>query len=103
MPAIAPTPAAAAKLSTGRIAAALRRAGRCRGIDHAAAELKAALRKPQLRQPFLVETAMGKQALALLAGRLFNKLLVQLYHCLQRQQRFDEAKAFPLPPRNAAA
>jgi hypothetical protein len=31
--AIAPTPAAAAKLSVGRIAAALRRAGRSRGID----------------------------------------------------------------------
>ena len=26
---------------------------------------------------------------------LFNKLLVQLYHCLQHQQPLDEAKAFP--------
>ena len=51
-----------------RIAAALRRAGRSRGIDQAAAEIKAELRKPQLRQPLLVETAMGKQALALLAA-----------------------------------
>ena len=66
--AIAPTPAAAAKLSVSRIGAALRRAGRSRGIDQAAAEIKAELRKPQLRQPLLVETAMGKHALALLAA-----------------------------------
>ena len=57
--AIAPTPGAAAKLSVSRIAAALRRAGRSRGIDQAADEIKAGLRKPQLRQPLLVETAMG--------------------------------------------
>jgi transposase len=66
--AIAPTPAAAAKLSVSRIAAALRRAGRSRGIDQTAAEIKAELGKPQLRQPVLVETAMGKNALALLAA-----------------------------------
>jgi transposase len=65
--AIAPTPAAAAKLSKARIAAALRRAGRQRGIDMTAAQLHAALRAPQLRQPDLVEQAMGRQALALLA------------------------------------
>jgi transposase len=57
--AIAPTPAAAARLSVSRIAAALRRAGRSRGIDQAAAEIKAELRKPQLHQPVLVETADG--------------------------------------------
>jgi len=39
--AIAPTPAAAAKLSVSRIAAASRRAGRSRGMDQAAAEIKA--------------------------------------------------------------
>jgi transposase len=65
--AIAPTPAAVAKLSMSRVAAALRRAGRSRGIDQTAVEIKAGLRKPQLRQPVLVETAMGKHALALLA------------------------------------
>lgn len=65
---IAPTPAAAAKLSVSRIAAALRRAGRTRGIDQTAAEIKAGLRKPQLRQPHLVETAMGKNTMALLAA-----------------------------------
>ena len=65
---IAPTPAAAAKLSVSRIAAALRRAGRSRNIDPTAVELKAALRESQLRQPVLVETAMGRQTLALLAA-----------------------------------
>lgn len=65
--AIAPTPAAAAKLTKIRIAAALRRAGRQRSIDRAAGELQAGLRHPQLRQSPLVEEAMGAQALALLA------------------------------------
>lgn len=66
--AIAPTPAAAGGLSLSRITAALRRAGRTRGIAQAATEVKAGLRKAQLRQPLQVETAMGKHALALLAA-----------------------------------
>jgi transposase len=66
--AIAPTPAAAAKLSATRIAAALRRAGRSRNIEQAAAAIRPDLRKPQLRQPVLVEKAMGVQVLALLAA-----------------------------------
>jgi transposase len=66
--AIAPTPAAAARLSVARIAAALRRAGRSRTIAQTAAEIKAGLRKTQLRQPVQVETAMGTHALALLAA-----------------------------------
>jgi transposase len=66
--AIAPTPPATAKLPVSRIAAALRRAGRSRGIDQAAVEIKAGLRKHQLRQPVLVETAMPNNALALLAA-----------------------------------
>ncbi|MGJ6127251.1 transposase [Mycolicibacterium sp. Y3] len=66
--AIAPTPAAAVKLSVSRTAAALRRAGRQRGVDQVAAEIKAALRAPQLRQLPLVETAMGRQTLAILAA-----------------------------------
>lgn len=65
--AIAPTPARAARLSTARITAALRRAGRQRGIDALAVELRDALRVPQLRQEPLVEQAMGAQALRLLA------------------------------------
>ena len=51
-----------------RVAAALRRAGRSRGIDQTATEIKAELRKPQLHQPVLLENAMGKQAVALLAA-----------------------------------
>lgn len=65
--AIAPTPAAAAKLTKTRIAAALRRAGRQRGADKLAAELHEALRRPQLRQLPLVEEALGVQTLTLLS------------------------------------
>lgn len=65
--AIASTPAAGAKLSRTRIAAALRRGGRQRNIERLADEVRQALRRPQLRQPRLVEDAMGAQALALLA------------------------------------
>jgi transposase len=66
--AIAPTPDAASRLSVSRIAAALRRAGRSRGIDQTAAQIRAGLREPQLRQPLSVEKAMGQHALALLAA-----------------------------------
>ncbi|WP_163696057.1 IS110 family RNA-guided transposase [Mycolicibacterium sarraceniae] len=66
--AIAPTPSAAAKLSISRIAAALRRAGRSSNIDATAAELKTALRIAQLHQLELVEAAMGRHVLAMLAA-----------------------------------
>lgn len=66
--AIAPTPADAARLTAARIAGALRRAGRQRGIQDLAAKLHTALLVPQLQQPPLVERAMGVQALALLAA-----------------------------------
>lgn len=65
--AIAPTPAETTKLTKARVAAALRRAGRKRGIDDLAADIVGSLRVPHLRQPALVEKAMGRQALALLA------------------------------------
>jgi transposase len=65
--AIAPTPAAGARLSTARIVTALRRAGRQRGIDALAVQIQQALRTPQLRQLPLIEQAMGQQATALLA------------------------------------
>jgi transposase len=63
--AIAPTPAAAAKLSRARIAAALRRGCRQRCIDDLASKLQEALRRPQLHQPPMVENAMRTQALRL--------------------------------------
>ncbi|MCD5317190.1 IS110 family transposase [Kineosporia babensis] len=66
--AIAPTPAAATKLTKTRIATALKRAGRSRGIEQAAADIHAKLRQPRLRQLPLVEDAFGQQALALLAA-----------------------------------
>ena len=65
--ALALTPTAAARLSRTRIAAALRRAGRQRGIDELARRVQQALRRPHLHQPPLVEDAMGVQARALLA------------------------------------
>jgi transposase len=48
--AIVPTPAAAAKVTRARLAAAVRRAGRVRGVDELVQDLHAALRAPQLRQ-----------------------------------------------------
>ncbi|GAA3432646.1 IS110 family transposase [Kutzneria kofuensis] len=64
--ALAPTPAAAAKVTKTQLAAALRRAGRQRGIEDLALQLCQALRAEQLRQPPAVEDAFGSQALALL-------------------------------------
>jgi hypothetical protein len=65
--AIAPTLGHPTKLTVSRISAALRRAGRSRGSDQAANDIKADLRTPQLRQPLRVETVMGRHTLALLA------------------------------------
>jgi transposase len=64
--AAAPTPADAARLTLAQWRAALRRAGRQRGIDAEAGRLRACFRQEQLRQLPLVEQAMGKQSLALL-------------------------------------
>jgi transposase len=64
--AIAPGPAEARRVSTARVEAALRRAGRQRGIAARAAAIVAALRVPQLRHERLVEQAMRVDALALL-------------------------------------
>jgi transposase len=64
--ATAPTPAAGAALTKAQLLAALRRAGRQRGLDAEADRIHAALRAPQLRQLPMVETAFGRQALALL-------------------------------------
>jgi transposase len=66
--AIAPTPAHGATLTRAQIACALRRGGRQRNINRLADQLHEALRRLQLRQPALVEQAMGTQTLALLAA-----------------------------------
>jgi transposase len=64
--AAAPTPAAAAALTLAQLRSLLRKAGRSRGIDAEAARLREAFHAAQMRQPPLVEQAMGRQALALL-------------------------------------
>jgi transposase len=65
--AIAPTPATAAALTRSRITTALKRGGRQRRLADTATRIQEALRRPQLRQPPLVEDAMGQHVLALLA------------------------------------
>lgn len=65
--AIAPTPALGARLTKARIISALRKGGRQRRLDATATRIQEALRRPQLRQPLLVEEALGRQASALLA------------------------------------
>lgn len=63
---LAPTPAKAASLTRTQITAALKRAGRKRGIESDVERLREAFRTDWARQPELVEDALGKQTLALL-------------------------------------
>ena len=63
---LAPTPAVAQRLRRASLSAALRRAGRSRGLDAEAARILAATKAEQLRQLPAVETAMGHQAEAYL-------------------------------------
>ncbi|MFD8007350.1 IS110 family RNA-guided transposase [Streptomyces mirabilis] len=65
--AIAPTPAEAARLTCARLRTAVTRAGRQRRIDAETDRLLQVFRRTWLRQPSLVEKAMGRQTLALLA------------------------------------
>ncbi|MEV0192332.1 IS110 family transposase [Kitasatospora purpeofusca] len=65
--AIAPTQAEAARLTRSTLKAAIMRAGRQRRIDAETDRLLEVFRRTWLRQPALVETAMGRQTLALLA------------------------------------
>src|SRR5580692_9779917 len=64
--AAAPAPADAARLTLAQLRALLKKAGRSRGIDAEATRLREAFRAEQMRQPPLVEQAMGRQTLALL-------------------------------------
>lgn len=63
---LAPTPAQAAKLSRAQLQAALKRAGRKRGIPADADRLREVFRAEWAHQPPLIEDALGKQVLALL-------------------------------------
>jgi transposase len=64
--AAAPTPHAAAKLSTAKLRALLTRARLQRNIDPEAHRLREILQREYLHHPQLVEEAFGRQALALL-------------------------------------
>jgi transposase len=64
--AAAPTPNAGAALTKPQLRAVLKRAGRQRGLQVEADRVQTVLRGPQLRQLPMVETAFGRQALALL-------------------------------------
>lgn len=65
--AAAPVPAAGVKLTIAQLRSLLTRAGRQRGIEAEAQRIKQALRAEQLRQPQLVEAAMGEKTKALLS------------------------------------
>jgi hypothetical protein len=56
---LAPTPELAARLSTSKVAAALKRGGRQRNLDRRATEIVAALKAEHLRQPLVLEGAYG--------------------------------------------
>src|SRR5215218_10609334 len=66
--AAAPTPADAARLTRPELVGLLRQAGRQRRLATHAARLHQAFAAPCLRQPPLVEQAMGQHALALLGA-----------------------------------
>jgi transposase len=63
---LAPTSTRAAKLTRTQLQAALKRAGRQRGIEAEAERLREVFRADWVHQPPLVEDALGKQMLALL-------------------------------------
>ncbi|MFD5057097.1 IS110 family transposase [Streptomyces sp. NPDC058394] len=62
----APTPTRAARLTRTQLQAALKRAGRQRGIEAEADRLRDVFRADCAHQPPLVEDALGKQMIALL-------------------------------------
>ena len=64
--AAASTPALGAKLTITQLKALLAKAGRQRRIDAEARRIQTALRAPQLRQPPLLEVAMGQKTKAML-------------------------------------
>ena len=63
--AVAPDPAAAAKLPAARLGSVLRKAGRQRNIEAWAQRLRTIFTSDYLHQPPAVEQAMGRQTLAL--------------------------------------
>ncbi|MFF0216720.1 IS110 family RNA-guided transposase [Streptomyces vinaceus] len=88
---LAPTPAKAARLTRTQLQAALKRAGRQRGIAADAERLREVFRGDWAHQPQLVEDALGKQMLA---------LLIQLEAACTAADNLAEAveEAFPQHP-----
>jgi len=64
---VAPDPDRGRRLSTTQIVAALRRGGRQRNLERRAAEIREALRAPQLAAPVLVAQAQAASVAALVA------------------------------------
>jgi transposase len=64
---VAPDPEHGQRLSAAQLVAALRRGGRQRNLDRRAAEIRAALRAPQLAAPPLVAEAQAANVVALVA------------------------------------
>jgi transposase len=87
----APTPSRAARLSRTQLQAALKRAGRKRGIETEADRLRDVLRADWAHQAPLIEDALGKQMLA---------LLIQLEAACTAADQLAEAveEAFPQHP-----
>ncbi|WP_329438058.1 IS110 family transposase [Streptomyces canus] len=87
----APTPSRAARLTRTQLQAALKRAGRKRGIDAEADRLRDVFHAAWAHQPPLVEDALGKQMLA---------LLIQLEAACTAADQLAEAveEAFPQHP-----
>lgn len=87
----APTPTRAARLTRNQLQAALKRAGRQRGIEAEAERLRDVFRADWAHQPPMVEDALGQQMLA---------LLVQLEAACMAADQLAEAveEAFPQHP-----
>ncbi|MFE7122200.1 IS110 family transposase [Streptomyces sp. NPDC057654] len=98
--ATAPTPARAAKLSIAQLQAALRRAGRSRGIEAEARRLREIFRSEHARQPLAVEDAMGHQLAALIiqldaACRAADELAEAVEESFRKHPDADVLLSFP--------
>jgi hypothetical protein len=80
---IAPTPALGRQLSTSKIIAALKRAGRERNLERRASEIHNLLREEQLAQGPIVEAAYGRATKAHVAMiRAYNTEITELEEAL---------------------
>lgn len=91
--AVAPDPERGRRLSSSQIAAALRRAGRRRNVDRRAAEIRDALRAPQLTAPPLVAQAHAASVAALVAviGTLSAEIAVLERRLAERFEQHPDA------------